>query len=1047
MVGRQKVIVGLIVLAIVAVAGTWIVSNRSSADVIEAPPPKVSQDGLSIKMKQATFTEGETIEATFTNDRSTSYFFTNGCKLRLESVPPNPTFSEKICTMALVEVAPGQSMTQSFGTLPVGSYIVSASLADAKGNATPQPSVRAIENPDGPPPTEITLETSATEVPKPPTVITDDAEASKVSPTGTLDLVEDYNYASEAPTVPSTTNPAPTTTTVDGFTVSPLTVAVGETVTVIAPKNAGSLTWGDESEKSSIGEKVPTDGGTLTHTYSAAGAYKIKRDQEVRCVVAPCPTLYDDLATITVTSSAASTSVETPTTKPSTKAESLQLRFTVVESLKKQPTVAPTLSSVSPTAAKIGDRITLTGTGLLGATVLWDELEGTPEITTKEYPPRTLPHIMTETELTITVPIELMPCNWANTECKAPAQGLSSGVHKLTVKTSKGTSEALTFTVLKATAKAPTSTTAPTLTSISPTSGKIGDTITLTGTSFSSDAKVLWDKHSTDGLTTAVLKRIDDSTLTVTVPRETRLCEPTPEATVTCEAYSGALGVGKHQLSVKTAAGTSNEVQLVVSDPSTVTSTEVTLSLPKVTYTKGETLVATLRNERTSSITLGSGSCAITFDKAGAPSREGACKRDALTLKAGESITREYTPTEVGSYTVSVFQSSMKLSASVVEAAAPVPSITPEKPIAPTLSSIAPTSGAIGSQITLKGLGFTDATTVLWDGHEGYYVNGKLGGVVASSDGSTLSLTVPSEHRMCDEPLATCEAESSGLMERAYKVSVKTVAGTSNEQSFSVKNSAVQTQTPSSPAPVLMSVTPSPAKPGAMLTLTGTGFENSTKSPTTVTLSGAGITPLALTTAKVTPTSLVAMLPTTITWKCPVYRSIFGLFKCPGRALANGTYELTVATAAGTSKAVSLTVSNSAPTVPTPATPTTPSRPPTGGTPTAPSSALSITAVTPTTVQGGKTVTVTGTGLTSTSKITLSLKGKVKSTLVPTMATKDGSKVTFLAPQVANTKCVFTAYGFCWPKTKTPGLDAGTYEVKVTNGKLTSKAKSITLQP
>ena len=113
--------------------------------------------------------------------------------------------------------------------------------------------------------------------------------------------------------------------------------------------------------------------------------------------------------------------------------------------------------------------------------------------------------------------------------------------------------------------------------------------------------------------------------------------------------------------------------------------------------------------------------------------------------------------------------------------------------VAPAISSFSPTSGAVGTNVTINGSGFTGATSVKFNGLDGAFI--------LNSD-SQITATVPN-------------GATSG------PISVTTAGGTATStDSFTVTVAAV--------APTITSFTPTSGPVGTTVTINGTGFSGAT---------------------------------------------------------------------------------------------------------------------------------------------------------------------------------------------------------------------------
>jgi len=135
---------------------------------------------------------------------------------------------------------------------------------------------------------------------------------------------------------------------------------------------------------------------------------------------------------------------------------------------------APTISSFSPASGAAGTSVTLTGTGFTGASSV--KFNGTAASFT----------VVSDTQVTATVPT-----------------GATSGPIAVTTSAGTGTSTS-SFTVTTA---------GPTITSISPTSGPVGTTVTITGSGLTGATSVRFGSGAS-----AAPASTSDTTVTVRVP-------------------------------------------------------------------------------------------------------------------------------------------------------------------------------------------------------------------------------------------------------------------------------------------------------------------------------------------------------------------------------------------------------------------------------------------------------------------------------------------------------------------------------------------------
>jgi peptidoglycan hydrolase-like protein with peptidoglycan-binding domain len=116
----------------------------------------------------------------------------------------------------------------------------------------------------------------------------------------------------------------------------------------------------------------------------------------------------------------------------------------------------------------------------------------------------------------------------------------------------------------------------------------------------------------------------------------------------------------------------------------------------------------------------------------------------------------------------------------------------------PSINSIAPSSGGVGTTVTIYGQGFTHSNTI----HFG------LGGVmnVDSSNGTTLTYTIPQSMGPLCAPGMYCAQYLQQVTAGSYNISVENSQGTSNAASFLVTDSATQVSITGIDAPTALPV-------------------------------------------------------------------------------------------------------------------------------------------------------------------------------------------------------------------------------------------------
>jgi len=143
----------------------------------------------------------------------------------------------------------------------------------------------------------------------------------------------------------------------------------------------------------------------------------------------------------------------------------------------------------------------------------------------------------------------------------------------------------------------------------------------------------------------------------------------------------------------------------------------------------------------------------------------------------------------------------------------------------PTIFSILPTSGTVGSKITISGSGFNtlpaDAGTA-----RGNYVllDGKVASsLISTNDKSTLTFTVPNAvSPICGlftTTFVACPQYTLALSAGTHQLSVITANGTSNSVNFTITSDTTQ--------PSITSISPTSGLSGSTATINGSGFTSS----------------------------------------------------------------------------------------------------------------------------------------------------------------------------------------------------------------------------
>jgi phosphatidylinositol-3-phosphatase len=417
----------------------------------------------------------------------------------------------------------------------------------------------------------------------------------------------------------------------------------------------------------------------------------------------------------------------------------------------------PTLNSISPSTGSQGSSVSVTLTGIGFVAPLTVNASGSG-ITVSNV------SVVSSTKATATFNI---------------AANAGAGQQNISVTTAAGTSSSVAFNVTAALG-------APTLTSISPSTGSQGSSVpvTLTGTGFVAPLTV---NVGGSGITVSNVSVVSSTKATATL------------------AIAASAGVGQHNISVTTTAGTSGTMAFTVNTAGGLpTLTALSPSSGALGRSVKVTLVGTNFTSASSVRLQGSG---LTQTNIVVLSSTQVTATYNISSSAAIGAHNTWVVTSAGSSNMLTFTVTGAQSA-------------------PTLTSVTPNSGTQGTavKVTLAGSGFIAGATVGVTG-SGITVSNVT---VASGTQITATLNI-----------------ASGATLGAHNISVTTSGGTSNTATFTVNGA--------SGLPTLTSVTPSSGARGTSVnvTLTGTNFTSASQ----VRLQGSGLT----------QTNIVVVSPTKIT--------------------------------------------------------------------------------------------------------------------------------------------------------------------------------------
>lgn len=319
---------------------------------------------------------------------------------------------------------------------------------------------------------------------------------------------------------------------------------------------------------------------------------------------------------------------------------------------------------------------------------------------------------------------------------------------------------------------------------------------------------------------------------------------------------------------------------------------------------------------------------------------------------------------------------------------------------APVLISLSPSSGPVGTNITIAGTGLTPT---------GNRINFGSGAVIphdgfSSLDGRTLTFKVPSDIApYCPNPSLACPMIQQLITPGAYPVSVANASGQSNSMTFTVTSVTVTR------VPKITSISPAVGKIATRVTLTGMNF---TSTGNSIKLGGIYVGGLFNSS---NGTSITFTVPDGGS-PCPPDPSSGGVTCQAFAQLLQGTYPVSVTNANGTSNAVNFTV--------------------TAGVAIAPS----ITSLNPTFGPVGAKVTLTGSGFTPTgNRVNFGYGSVVPHDGFPS---SDGRTIVFAVPADVSPYCANP--NLACPMTMQQ-IIPGSYQVSVTNAEGTTNSRVFTV--
>ncbi len=331
----------------------------------------------------------------------------------------------------------------------------------------------------------------------------------------------------------------------------------------------------------------------------------------------------------------------------------------------------------------------------------------------------------------------------------------------------------------------PPPTNAPVISYLSPTSGAVGTSVTITGSGFDSNSYVLIDGGSSG----AVFSN-DGTHITFAIPSYVGAnCNHFLQGSV-CPMYARLISPGVHSVSVTTKNGTCNSVNFTVTD-TTCPNGACGSNRPPVI--SGGSFPTTLTVGQTGTWTVnasdpenGSLSYGVNWGDSNQCTYPYACAGVSASASVQQTSTFTHSYANPGTYTITFVVTD---TGGLTAQTSTTVQVGNNQTAAPTISYLAPSSGAVGTTVTIHGSGFTATGNHVNFADATAWGAGTYSTEISSPDGMTLSFVVPASKGACP-PGAYCTLVywppyQPGL----YSVSVTNVNGTSNSSTFAITDS------------------------------------------------------------------------------------------------------------------------------------------------------------------------------------------------------------------------------------------------------------------
>jgi|GEM_PF-1183960 len=566
------------------------------------------------------------------------------------------------------------------------------------------------------------------------------------------------------------------------------------------------------------------------------------------------------------------------------------------------------------------------------------------------------------------IPEYITPCGYEdNTACRMMAQFVTPGKYDIVVKNDYGISNIISFAVTSGTVSTPK------LNLLTPSAGLIGTEVAISGDGINVGGDQIYFGGSL--ITAAVSSSVDTvNVLRFRVPGSITPCGVGGQNL--CKIASRPVTPGSYEVAVVNGRGTSNTLSFTVTSSTTNPPTISGVSGPQtLSVNQQGTWTVTASNPSGGNLSYG----VVWGDEAIA----GSGNSNTAIQTSQQTATFTHVYYQNGTYTPRFTVTNTSGQSATASLSVNVGNTTVQPP---TLSSLSPSVGVTGTQITITGTGFTSTGNKV---NFGQLVN--VNGPYNSSDGKTITFVVP----------GFSSINGNVIQPGNYAVSVTNANGASNALNFAVTSGTNVT-------PAISSLSPASGSVGTRVIILGTNINTNEE----VVTFGGSLNYVDIVQPR-QQGRVEFIIPSSTGASCPRFTTNPVCPPGAEQSVVPGVYEVTVANRNGTSNRMSFTVTS------------------------ATNNAPVVSTVNPASIIVGTEVTLTGERLNTGGPIVIFGNGRI----TPSPMRINDSTLTFVVPSSMSRYC---APGLFCTDDMIP-VTSGNYDVKVLNSFGMSNARIVTV--